>query len=78
MLDYAKKVGNIEKSVIDLNSKFDNITNKFKMVSDEHRETRENKIQQDKENGNKNRIDSNGNIDKKCSPVKSYLMPATT
>ena len=31
-----------------------------------------------RKSGNKNRIDSNGNIDKKCSPVKSYLMPATT
>ena len=40
LLDYAEKVGNIKKSVIDLNSKFDNITNKFKMVSDELRETK--------------------------------------
>ena len=41
LLDYAEKVGNIKKSVIDLNSKFDNITNKFKVVSVELRETKE-------------------------------------
>ena len=34
-------MGNIEKLVIDLNTKFDNITKKFKTVSDEHRDTNE-------------------------------------
>ena len=41
MLYYAEEVDNTEKSVIDLNTKFDNITNEFKMVSDELGETRE-------------------------------------
>ena len=34
-------MGNIEKLVIDLNTQFDNITKKFKTVSDEHRDTNE-------------------------------------
>ena len=36
-----RKVGNIEKPVNDLNTKLDNITKKFKMVSDELRDTKE-------------------------------------
>ena len=43
-LDYAEKVGNIEKlekSVTDLSKKFDNITNEFKKVSEEFKETKE-------------------------------------
>ena len=44
LLDYAKKVGNIEKlekSVTDLSKKFDNITDEFKKVSEEFKETKE-------------------------------------
>ena len=44
LLDYAEKVGNIEKlekSVTDLSKKFDNITDEFKKVSEELKETKE-------------------------------------
>ena len=44
MLDYAEKVGNIEKLeklVTDLSEKFDNITNRFTKISKELKETKE-------------------------------------
>ena len=43
-MDYAGKVGNIEKlekSVTNLSKKFDNITDEFKKVSEELKETKE-------------------------------------
>ena len=48
LLDYAKKVGNIEKlekPVTDLSKKFDNITNEFKRVTQEFKETQEERLQ---------------------------------
>ena len=44
LLDYAEKVGNIEKlekSMSDLSKKSDNITDEFKNVSEEFKETKE-------------------------------------
>ena len=44
LLDYAEKVGNIEKpekSVAALSKKFDNITDEFKKVNEEFKETKE-------------------------------------
>ena len=48
LLDYAEKVGNIEKlekSVTDLSRKFGNITNEFKKVSEEFKKTKEELLQ---------------------------------
>ena len=47
-MDYAEKIGNIEKlekSLTDLSKKFDNITSEFKKVSEEFKETKEELLQ---------------------------------
>ena len=73
LLDYAEKVGNIEKlekSISDLSKKFDNIADEFKMVSQEFKETKEELSRIRAENLNiKARLTKNGTIDQQRCPV---------